>query len=411
MHVLLVGAPETLPEGVGSCLANAGWDVALAPDVDLAAERAKCEQLDAVVVAGQSQESPQFAAFLRSVDTRRIAALVVGGDSGSDSYPEGSLIDLAGADVSKEEITRRLATLTRFQTHLRRVEDEVDNMQRLGKRLNQHFREIDDELRLASRLQRDFLPRDVDTIGPLRFGTVYRPASWVSGDMFDIQRIDETHVGFYIADAVGHGMAAGLLTMYVKRAIVTKRIKGSQYQILLPGETLQILNDALCEHALPNCQFVTVVYCVINTETLIMQYARGGHPYPLLIPPKGQACELKSSGGLMGLFQGFECATGEVQLATGDKVVLYTDGIEAAFDHVAEDTDRQYAGHRGVLESLGAYSATDMAARLGERLDNEQGSLLPADDVTMVAVDIGEPGSCALCDAHESDDINADHAA
>ncbi len=408
MHVLLVGAPETLPEGIGSCLANAGWDVAIAPDVDTASERAKCEQLDAVVVAGPSQQSPQYRTFLRSVDARRIAALVVGGDSGDDA--DGSLIDLAGADVSKEEITRRLATLTRFQSHLRRMEDEVNNMQRLGKRLNQHFREIDDELRLASRLQRDFLPRDVDTIGPLRFGTVYRPASWVSGDMFDIQRIDESHVAVYLADAVGHGLAAGLLTMYVKRAVVTKRIKGSQYQILQPGETLQILNDALCEHALPNCQFVTVVYCVINTETLTMQYARGGHPYPLLIPRAGQASELKSPGGLMGLFPGFECTTGEVQLSPGDKIILYTDGMEAAFDQVAAENGQRFAGHRGVLESLSAYSATDMAARLGERLDNEHGSLLPADDVTMVAVDIGEPGPCARSDAGGSDGPNVDHA-
>ena len=133
------------------------------------------------------------------------------------------------------------------------------------------------------RLQRDFLPRITGPIENVGIATIYRPASSVSGDIFDIFRIDEDHTGFYIADAVGHGMAASLLTMFIKRAIVPKRVDGNDYVILTPSETLTNLNDALADQSLPNYQFVTACYGLINHRTLTLQYARGGHPYPLLI--------------------------------------------------------------------------------------------------------------------------------
>lgn len=388
MEVLLVGAPETLPEGVEELLADQDWTVTRASDVESATAQAREGQVDAVVVAGDGDMLPRCQTFLRSMDTRHIAALVVGLGVDDLELPGNSLVDMAGADVSKEEIGRRLATLSRFQSHLCRVEHEVENMQRLGKRLNQHFREIDEELRLASRLQRDFLPRDMDTVGPLRFATIYRPASWVSGDIFDIQRVDEQHVGCYIADAVGHGLAAGLLTMYVKRAIITKRISDSTYSIIDPGESLQLLNDALSVYTLPNCQFVTASYCLVNIETLTMRYARGGHPYPLLISKDGEVSELKSPGGLMGLFSEFECPTYEVQLQPGDKIIQYTDGIESAFDDPESLSGGGLAGHIALFKSLAKCSGSGMVARIGELLDQERGSLLPADDITVVVMEV-----------------------
>jgi len=67
---------------------------------------------------------------------------------------------------------------------------------------------VDQELRLDSRLQRDFLPKQLPTVGDIRFHVLYRPATWVCGDVYDVQRLDERFIGFYLADAVGHGVAA-----------------------------------------------------------------------------------------------------------------------------------------------------------------------------------------------------------
>jgi hypothetical protein len=70
---------------------------------------------------------------------------------------------------------------------------------------------------------------------PWSFTATYRPASWVSGDMYDVFRIDEDHLGMFVADAMGHGVAAGLLTMFLRQALVVEKGRGDCYSIVTPG--------------------------------------------------------------------------------------------------------------------------------------------------------------------------------
>ena len=97
-------------------------------------------------------------------------------------------------------------------------------------------------------------------------------------------RLDEKHVGFYMADAVGHGMPAALLTMFIKNALVTKQITPGGYRLLNPSETMAHLNEALVGQHLSHATFATAIYGYVNTETLEATFARGGHPCPILVP-------------------------------------------------------------------------------------------------------------------------------
>jgi len=69
---------------------------------------------------------------------------------------------------------------------------------------------LSEQLRLAGTVQRDFLPSELPQTEKLGWSIIYQPAEWVSGDIYDVCKIDESHVGFYIADAVGHSMPAAL---------------------------------------------------------------------------------------------------------------------------------------------------------------------------------------------------------
>lgn len=387
MHALVVGSDKGLPRQVGEVLSADAWTVDYASDAESAKSLVEKADIDAMIVENQADESPAFRKILRCADDRRIATLVLEDSSIRRRSSDGPLIGSLSGDITAGEITRQLGLLTRFQKHIRRMERELLHLQKLGEQLNSHFSEMDDEMRLASRLQKDFLPRGIQKIGPLKMSYVYRPATWVSGDMFDIQRVDENHVGFYLADAVGHGMAAGLLTMFVRRTLSTKVIEGDSYHLLEPHQALQNLNNALAAHRLPNCQFVTGAYCLINTTTLEMQYARGGHPYPLLYSD-GQMQELESPGGLLGLFEDIGCETASVQLKPGDKVILYTDGLEAAFTGVPADEGSPWEGHLQVMASLVNESVADISRIVNERLDSAGGSLVPEDDVTILALEI-----------------------
>src|SRR5439155_22239590 len=99
------------------------------------------------------------------------------------------------------------------------------------------------------------LPQD----GSVHFHTLFRPAGYVRGDLYDVMRLDETHIGFYMADAVGHGMPAALLTMFIKNALVTKEITAGSYRLLDPGQTIAKLNEALVGQNLSYATFATAI--------------------------------------------------------------------------------------------------------------------------------------------------------
>jgi|CXWL01.1.fsa_nt_gi sigma-B regulation protein RsbU (phosphoserine phosphatase) len=392
MQLLFVNpSNRTLPEALTGAGSDCGWTVSRASNYHQALETAGHETVDAAIVPapppGSVNEFREFDNLLRILDSRRIATLILS-DSASPAVEDSrSLLETVRTDISAAELRGRLAMIARYHGLVKRLEQELNNMERLSKRLNLHFRDIDQEMRLAGRLQRDFLPNTREPIGNLRFASVFRPASWVSGDMFDIFRIDETHSGIYIADAVGHGMAAGLLTMFIKRAIVPKRIDASGYSVLSPSEIIAALNDALAEQSLPQCQFVTACYALINHQTLDFQFARGGHPYPILITRDGIVSEVKTPGGLLGLFKGEEFAAHHSTLRTGDKVIFYTDGIELAF--ASDDPlGQSMPTHMRFFEQHASMPINDLMACMERHLDGQNGSLHPADDVSLIGLEV-----------------------
>jgi sigma-B regulation protein RsbU (phosphoserine phosphatase) len=396
MHLLVVSpSGHSLPCEAGEINRRPGWRVTTAENYRQAVDHARSGEVDAIILPApctpEEKTSPDantdFHTLIRLIDAQRIATLLLSDDTPPVRPDPRSLVEVVPRDITPAELRGRLAMIDRYHGVVKRLEQELHNMERLSKRLNLHFREIDQEMRLAGRLQRDFLPDTRQPIGNLRFASVFRPASWVSGDMFDIFRIDETRSGVYIADAVGHGMAAGLLTMFIKRAIVPKRVDGDGYTVLSPSEIISVLNNALADQSLPQCQFVTAAYALIDHRTLEFQYARGGHPYPILITADGIVSEMKSPGGLLGLFKGEDFPTFGTKLEPGDKVVFYTDGVEMSFQadpEAALDT-RSYIRF---FEEHAALPIDELMGRVEHRLDSESGSLHPRDDLSIVGFEV-----------------------
>ncbi len=393
MRVLLINADDRLPSGMGAALAQDGWGVATAADYKAGAAIAQEHDVAAVIApqpaahhADPAAES-DYRGLLRALDARRIATILVSDDPQQLTPSPDSLVEIVQGSVTQDELRGRLATIRRYHALVRGMEQEVENLQRITKRINEHFNEVDQEMQLAGRLQRDFLPRKIDPVGPAHFATLFRPVTWVSGDIYDIFRIDEQHVGFYVADAVGHGMAASLLTMFIKNAVTAKEITPTGYRVLDPSETLTHLNEAILSQNLPHCQFVTACYCVLNTATLVLRFARGGHPYPLLASHDGTLSELKSQGGLMGLFGEATFPTRTVQLQPGDKLILYTDGIEVSFAP-RDDEPHSWEHYRTVFDALAHEPIDEIVRRLEVELNAETGSLNPKDDVTLVGMQL-----------------------
>ncbi len=195
-------------------------------------------------------------------------------------------------------------------------------------------RKVEQELQLASRLQRDFLPKRMPNHGQVQFNQLYRPAGHVSGDLYDVRRLDEHYAGVYLLDAMGHGMPAALLAMFMHNALKTKTIDPDGcYRVLTPAESMADLNDTLLAQRLSG-QFATAVYATVDCAGGKVEFARAGHPMPMLLRGQGQNTRIEELGGegaLLGVMADERYEPCRVQLEPGDRMLFFTDGVESAF--------------------------------------------------------------------------------
>ena len=188
--------------------------------------------------------------------------------------------------------------------------------------------DIAEQLEMAGRVQRNFLPSALPESDTVSFAALFKPADWVSGDIYDATRLDETHIGFYVADAVGHSLPAALLTIFIKQAIQMRQTYADNtYEIFSPQHVIEHLNRRMLEQQLAGFLFATSCYFLLDTQTLAASWCRAGHPYPVLIRNDFPNL-LQSRGGLLGVFENALFQQQSVQLEPGDKILLYSDGAE-----------------------------------------------------------------------------------
>jgi len=305
------------------------------------------------------------------------------------SNREGAIVVLA-PETGIERVFAVLETLIAVRPCFAGLARELTNIRYLGRRLQGHYHQLDQDLYLASRLQHDFLPQTFPEIGPVRFTTCYRPCSLVSGDIFDIFRLDEKTIGFFIADAVGHGVAAGLLTMYIKHAIRPRHVRPDGFDLIPPSQVLESLNEHLIAQHLPESQFVTAWYGRIDVESMRLDYAVAGHPPALLVEADGAIQELRGDGCLLGVFPSQPFVDFSVPLEQGQRLIVYTDGLESTLIQDRLPFPAMPFFMPGIPQLL-RLPADQVIRRLQDHLDNTPGGLTHADDVSMIVVDILDP--------------------
>jgi serine phosphatase RsbU (regulator of sigma subunit) len=278
------------------------------------------------------------------------------------------------------------ATVDTLQCEVASLQVEIELLRRRDNALNRYMQQTDEEMRLAARLQRDFLPKQLPQIGQVRFHTLFRPAGYVSGDLYDIMRLDEHHVGFYMADAVGHGLPAALLTMFIKNALVTKQIGPEGYRLLEPSQTMARLNDALISANLSYATFATAIYGWVDARSHSVCFCRGGHPNPVVVRADGRIEHTHSDGPLLGIFPDEVFTDCRVPLEPGDKLLVYSDGVEVAFCETEHVDPTQWLRE---LESCRNCPAERLIQEFADRIDRNGGSLAPKDDLTVIAIEIG----------------------
>ncbi len=239
-------------------------------------------------------------------------------------------------------------------------------------------RNLERELEIARGIQASFLPTTPPTMAGLDLAGLNIPYRDVGGDYYDWIRIVDNQIGLAIGDVSGKGVAAALL-MAAFRASLLAEIR-NHYAI---RRILQKVNRLLFESTEPG-KFVTAFYGVLDAKNRVFTFSNAGHNPPLLLHADGRA-EWLSEGGLpLGVLEDSSYEERPTPLATGDVLVLYTDGVtEAANEHEEEfGVERLEAlvrakAHRPAAEIVESIR-TQVDAFTGERHLNDDLTLLVA---------------------------------
>ena len=269
-----------------------------------------------------------------------------------------------------------------FGTHKNTLAEQLKEQLNMTKALADNLTE---QLRLAGLVQQDFLPTRLPQSDRIRWSTVFLPAEWVSGDIYDIVRVDEKHIGFYVADVVGHGMPAALLTIFLKQALVMRETVGNHYRVFSPVEVMKNLNLRMAAQELSGYQFATCCYGLLNIKTLQLTYARAGHPYPILLRPGKPPEPLEARGSLLGIFENAEFHQRTIQLQAGDKLLLYSDGAEPFIGHFNDQGSFNFNEDFHKLKGL---PVEDMVDALNGLFQSQQIDSSRVDDVTLIGFEI-----------------------
>jgi serine phosphatase RsbU (regulator of sigma subunit) len=151
-----------------------------------------------------------------------------------------------------------------------------------------------------------------------------------------------------------------------------------------PGEVLARLNRDLLDQALSEQPFITMVYALFNHRDGTLRFSRAGHPYPLHIPRVGEPQLWHTEGLLLGVFEA-QFSDRTHRLVPGDKVLLYSDGIDNA----------RFEDRAPGVESLMACAARHRGLAIQEFVQNLARELFgagpPPDDLTLLGLEMLEP--------------------
>jgi len=214
--------------------------------------------------------------------------------------------------------------IARVNTHL--------TIHRLKREVESQKDQLEHELEVVSEVQRKLLPKKLPDIFGFKLAAHYETSRYAGGDYYDIIALPENAWGFLIADAEGHSAPAAVLM-----AMTCALFRAYPDSPDDPAAVLHYLNEHLCKVAEPS--FMTALYAVYDADRQTMRIARAGQPLPMIYrASEKKAFELDSPGVYPLGIEPYEIEipVAEVKLMSGDRFLVYTDGLSERFNAAGE---------------------------------------------------------------------------
>jgi len=273
-----------------------------------------------------------------------------------------------------EDLRAKNALLHEAYVNLQAAQAELVEKERLER-----------EMELAAEMQRRLLPADMPAYADFRFAAYLAPARHVGGDLFDVQPLDDEHVGLLLADVADKGMHAALL-MAVTRTLFFQEAQRS----LSPAAVTLAVHDGLMgigRTADGNVldAFVTAFYGVLHRPSGRLTYVRAAQERPLLWRAGQALMPLPGDGRFLGMIEDLALQEHSVTLQPGDLLLLYSDGVTDA--HNAAGDTYGAARLRAAFDESDVRNADSTLAALVTDINRWRNGAPAFDDVTMLMVE------------------------
>ena len=242
---------------------------------------------------------------------------------------------------------------------------------------------LERELTIAAEVQRSLLPGDLPVHPHYRFAGMVEPARLVGGDLYDVFDIDDDHVGLMIADVADKGVHASLF-MAVTRTLFLQAGK----QSLSPARVALAVHQGMLDVSTTDDTFVTAFYGVLERSSGRLRYVIAGQERPIRYRPGVGISVLQGKGRFLGMLDELALAEYETFLKSGDRLVLFSDGVSDATNLQGEQFGTARLGL--LVNQYGKLSASDLLDRLYTHLQGWSKNVVQFDDITLVIAEVRE---------------------
>src|SRR5215472_9972940 len=234
------------------------------------------------------------------------------------------------------------------------------------------------DLAIAKQVQARLFPQRQPAIRTLAYAGICHPARTVAGDYYDFLDLGSGKLGLVLADIAGKGIGAALLMANLQAALRSQCATAWEQ----PERFLRSVNQLLYENT-DEGDYATLFFAVYDDATRKLRYSNCGHPPALLLRGNSEDGleRLGATCTVVGLFEKWDCAMEEREMAPGDGILLYTDGVTEALNGEGEEF-----GEERLLEATRQHRDLSLPELLAAVADQARrfSSHEQTDDITLI---------------------------
>lgn len=280
--------------------------------------------------------------------------------------------------------------LSESHRNLEQINLELDAKKKQLKDLNYLHDTVTSDLKLAANLQKQIIP-NAKRIGDFEAHGISKPAMYVAGDLYDYFQLSDETLAFYMADVTGHGSAAAMVSYAIHMQLNPKSngICASNYLSCSSMEAM-VMNTVAelnMEYALleGDAHYFTLVFGLVNMQTGEVCFCQAGHPPPIHFSSSDNKVKTLGDGGMpMGMFPDVSYSAVTCNLADGDSLLIYSDGIVECFSPEGE----AFGNERllNTLQDTGSDNSKSVLKKLEDEIIQWNGSDVFNDDVSVLVL-------------------------